>query len=435
MKILPFLLFLSVPVWGQVNYPRGIIWEDAVYDSLPLKADYGRVQDLPQAVSLSAFFPSVINQSTIYNNGVGWALSWYAFTALDTRNTGQNANQDPRKGFSAAFTYRMANPGSTGCDHPVSMVNALKSMTKFGVPRFADFEEMCADSIPPSVNQKALDHRLSGFVKLFNTFDPKDQKIAAVKKALNEQNPVVVGMICPPSFSLAKEFWQPHEDPVRDQGGHAICITGYNDLKYGGAFQVVNSWGRTWGNDGYTWIPYNDFYNFVQYGFELYLTRGPLNGFLQFVDAKGTPLKVSSKNNSGYYQLTGPLHTGDLLRLVFTSEADIFVRFLFVDAKGQVMDLYPGPHIDTKLADKSLYLPDETGTYTLTEPSGVGHFIMLVAKTQFDLRELEKKINSQRPADVLLSNSFLAFDPNKVRFAARYDDAGSAVVVVDIDQN
>jgi hypothetical protein len=47
-------------------------------------------------------------------------------------------------------------------------------------------------------------------------------------------------------------------------GGHAICVVGYDDdMKangHTGYFEVRNSWGDTWGEGGYCWIPY-DFFN------------------------------------------------------------------------------------------------------------------------------------------------------------------------------
>ncbi len=59
-----------------------------------------------------------------------------------------------------------------------------------------------------------------------------------------------------------------------DQGFHAVTIVGYNDnigvdlngngvLEEGekGAFKIANSWGDSWGNDGFIWISYDAFNN------------------------------------------------------------------------------------------------------------------------------------------------------------------------------
>lgn len=41
----------------------------------------------------------------------------------------------------------------------------------------------------------------------------------------------------------------------RLQGGHAVCLVGYDDAK--GAFLVRNSWGKDWGVAGYFWMSYD----------------------------------------------------------------------------------------------------------------------------------------------------------------------------------
>jgi len=42
--------------------------------------------------------------------------------------------------------------------------------------------------------------------------------------------------------------------------GHAMCIVGFDDTKFGGAFEIVNSWGDNWANSGFIWIRYDDLY-------------------------------------------------------------------------------------------------------------------------------------------------------------------------------
>ena len=47
-------------------------------------------------------------------------------------------------------------------------------------------------------------------------------------------------------------------------GGHAMCVIGYDDRKFGGAFQIMNSWGPEWGKNGVGWVRYGDFKNYVR---------------------------------------------------------------------------------------------------------------------------------------------------------------------------
>jgi C1A family cysteine protease len=40
-----------------------------------------------------------------------------------------------------------------------------------------------------------------------------------------------------------------------------MCIVGFDDTKFGGAFEIANSWGDDWANGGFIWIRYDDLYN------------------------------------------------------------------------------------------------------------------------------------------------------------------------------
>jgi len=55
-------------------------------------------------------------------------------------------------------------------------------------------------------------------------------------------------------------------------GGHAVCIVGYDDYKFGGSFEIMNSWGSDYGDDGYMWIKYDDLIDVIgeAYFIEIY---------------------------------------------------------------------------------------------------------------------------------------------------------------------
>lgn len=85
----------------------------------------------------------------------------------------------------------------------------------------------------------------------------------AVKNALATGNPVVVGFLVYSSFyNITSNGVMPYPNVSTEQflGGHAVCIVGYND-NYGGItgngrFICKNSWGSTWGDRGYFYMPY-----------------------------------------------------------------------------------------------------------------------------------------------------------------------------------
>ena len=60
--------------------------------------------------------------------------------------------------------------------------------------------------------------------------------------------------------TLGIEFCWAGSYPSEKDKGHAMCIVGFDDTKFGGAFEIVNSWGDDWANGGYIWIRYDDLY-------------------------------------------------------------------------------------------------------------------------------------------------------------------------------
>jgi C1A family cysteine protease len=50
-------------------------------------------------------------------------------------------------------------------------------------------------------------------------------------------------------------FPKDNESPV---GGHSVLVVGYNDDK--NAFLIQNSWGESWGDKGFGWLPYGYFF-------------------------------------------------------------------------------------------------------------------------------------------------------------------------------
>ena len=52
------------------------------------------------------------------------------------------------------------------------------------------------------------------------------------------------------------EFWEGENH----LGNHAIAIVGYNK----DGFIIRNSWGKSYGNNGYYILPYNKFHNVIE---------------------------------------------------------------------------------------------------------------------------------------------------------------------------
>jgi C1A family cysteine protease len=84
-----------------------------------------------------------------------------------------------------------------------------------------------------------------------------------------KQQPVMTGIDVYASFESA-DVAKTGKVPIpkmseRKLGGHAVCIVGYDDTKKW--FILANSWGETWGDKGYFYLPYDFFVKQYAYDF------------------------------------------------------------------------------------------------------------------------------------------------------------------------
>lgn len=77
-----------------------------------------------------------------------------------------------------------------------------------------------------------------------------------LKSALIMNGPCVGAL---PVYNFSNEFWNKNQGDML-QGYHAISIVGYNK----DGFIIRNSWGKEFGNNGYTLIKYEDLHKMVE---------------------------------------------------------------------------------------------------------------------------------------------------------------------------
>lgn len=96
--------------------------------------------------------------------------------------------------------------------------------------------------------------------------DPFLEKVARYMGVSKDKLKVELKTMCSPSntnkahSTLEIEFCWAGSYPSEKDEGHGMCIVGYDDTKFGGAFEIVNSWGVDWANGGFIWIRYDDLY-------------------------------------------------------------------------------------------------------------------------------------------------------------------------------
>lgn len=226
---------------------------------------------LPEKVSLLKYAPKRLNQGK-QGSCVGWASAYAARTILYSKETGRNPNQSA---FSPAYLYnQIALDGCQGTYLP----EAMKTMKSGGVAPFSLFsydESSCSEQPDREEAQIASNYRIHGFERLTKTEATDEVDMLAIKQNLAQGAPVVIGMMVGGSFMQGmhgKKIWLPGSSDYNQRGfgGHAMCVIGYDDYLEGGAFQIMNSWGEDWGQDGVAWVRYKDFDYFTREAYGLH---------------------------------------------------------------------------------------------------------------------------------------------------------------------
>jgi len=75
------------------------------------------------------------------------------------------------------------------------------------------------------------------------------------------------------TLNKSNYVWHPNPGVEKPNAYHAMCVIGYND--YAKTFEVMNSWGVGWGNDGYFEISYQDYAKLAFYGYQITLDDRP----------------------------------------------------------------------------------------------------------------------------------------------------------------
>ena len=85
---------------------------------------------------------------------------------------------------------------------------------------------------------------------------PKDDDVA-IKEAVIAYGSVYASMrYIPANYNARTNFYEFIGDEDEDVADHAVSIIGWDDNK--GAWLVRNTWGASWGDNGYFWVSYKD---------------------------------------------------------------------------------------------------------------------------------------------------------------------------------
>ncbi len=431
------LFFVLLLFWAHIsaqNYAAGLNFDEEAYAATPLKkAEIKRSYDnLPAKIDLKPYCPTPQKQG-MYSTCVGWALGYAACTI--TEGVVQNSmdkNTLNSWATSPDFIYAVGKlVNDTECKRGIPIDGTLAKLKGKLMPRKKDFNALCtAPNALPKIRGKGV--IINDFARLFNENDLFLVKLLHLKKALSNKKPVVIGIKYFSSFKNAKSIWTGEQDLY--QGGHAVCIVGYDDDIEGGVVEIMNSWGEEWGEKGFTKIKYAHLESILKSAYELKIegqaaptppsvsaAENAYNKTVEFVSnvqlklTGGTEMRVkivenetkrglkpvkeaTNANIQSQYQTVQSYPSGTRYRVYVTLSEPTYLYVLGSDLTYRIAPLFPpdgsiSPYISSKNA--TIALPDEKWSIEMDDTKGTDFMFLLYSKTPLDISTWVNNWNAQ----------------------------------------
>ena len=430
-----------------------------IYEPL---ADDNTKNPLPESANLQRFCPTPQNQGS-QGSCVAWSSAFAAHTILESARTGKQPND---VAFSPSFMYNQI--GLEGCQGSY-IIRAMEFMTKRGdVPydQFPYTDQDCERQPDNNLQQQASQYRMRGFNRL-SLGDRNDAvDLRAIKENLSQGAPVVIGMMVGQSFMqpmMGQDVWIPAsgDRSMMGFGGHAMCVVGYDDKKYGGAFLIMNSWGQEWGTNGFGWVRYGDFQTYVREAYGVNPMHAGNENAQQFAcevglvsvqyDGKKTVAGdyISLRSIGGNrFETTSPVRPGDKFKMELKNTTECYVYVFGKEVDGTSYTLFPYPRTDDPTKTKyspfcgitgvRLFPKDKSMTPDSIGMGGRDVIAVVISKKELDWYQLNQQISANPSADfgTRLNNVLGSSLIRNVRYSAtgkgamRFDVTGDANNVV-----
>ncbi|MCS7018830.1 MAG: C1 family peptidase [Cytophagales bacterium] len=407
LRHLVFLLVFALPAWSQERV-AGCLFDPARSDSVPfatplMRGDY----ETPSAASLKPFCPTPKDQG---NTGTctAWAAAYAARTILMAQQRNLTLPYFVDKiAFSPSFIYNQIR-GNQGCQHGTYLVDALFTLKSVGAIFYSEFGFDCSKQVGFEYRLRARKHAIQDYRRLFSAREAADRSaiVRYIKKALAEGKPVVTAIRYLPSLDKAKGVWSPLPQESSHYY-HAVTVVGYDDKQYGGAFELMNSWGTEWGNSGFIWVKYEDFQSLCMEAYEMIdfpakevpSEKESFRASVVLKQHNGNIMKLSGYK--GQYQTVATYSAGTRFQMQLFSQEAMYVYAFGIDSQDQFSQLFPTRVNQSPLisyARAHFILPAEDLFIEMDNASGSEYLCLLFSRTAVDLWKLMQRMQQLRGA-------------------------------------
>ena len=249
---------------------------------------------------------------------------------------------------------------------------------------------------------------------------------------------------------MDKELWQPSgmDASQMGMGGHAMSVIGYDDRKFGGAFQIMNSWGPEWGQNGVAWVRYGDFKNYVReaYGIDPLPKRSsvaniPLEcniGLVNNDGGKNIPLRVMPGSNE--FRTVSPIAVGTRFKMSVQNATECYVYVFGKDTSTTSYVLFPYLKQGETVSKHSPYcgitgyrLFPKAQSFEADNIGNSDQIAIVVSKDELDYNQLNAAISSSKRS-TFTERVNEAIQSIMIR-SARYNNTADGTIYFKVDAN
>lgn len=400
-----FLIFVftSCNVKEDIVPSYGLVFDEQKYSQVPLRAmEISRsYEEIPSAVSLKKYAPIPGNQNP-YGTCTAWSSTYGARTIMESIALNRTDKKQTTKNvFSPLYTYKSLSNDST-CRTGLHLSDVISFLTYNGVPKRLEQESYSNFANYSLSNYSNKDkYSIADYNRLFDASHSNFYKIQAIKKSIAEKRPVVIGMRIFSSFIDPGKMWSVDDDGTdKEKEAHAMVIVGYDDMKFGGSFEVMNSWGVDWADGGFVWIPYNDLATYVFEAYELIEDLSLYSNLAEFDAEIEIPVWGESQNMpvefmpEGYYRSTKAYESGTQFQLFITTNEPSYVyAFASDEATKKTTPIFPYEEGISALMDYSkstIAYPAEDAYIQMDSTAGTDYIVVLFSKKKLNLTSIMK---------------------------------------------
>lgn len=461
-----FILFIALSLHPQLigqTLLMGCNFDQETYKALPTSPPLTTrsYESLPPSVSLKKFCPTPKEQTL--PDCVGWATAFAARTVVDAnQNEWMDMSVINTETFAPSYVYNQIKLKSD-CSDGSYIYEALNLLAQQGTPKYKDYPYGCETPITNQDKQLAAKNKIADYRTLKSN--------NAIKKALLNGNPVVIGMYVSEGFgNTIGELWDGRQ--YGNGGGHAMCVVGYDDYKHGGAFEVMNSWGTDFADNGFVWIKYIDFLKYVNEAYEIIPLFQPvkptpvkpnpvktisLSGELHLEQDNGELMPVKLLANSAQnfdkvnlerstYKLIKPYKSGTRFRIYFGARqqwAYIYLIGYNTTTKNTQL-IFPFNNYSPYIGKSSeIAIPNEQYYIELDSNIGTDYLCVLYSVVPLDINSIIQTLEFESGSfttriknaikDKIIHSSDISLEKEKIAFLTKNTDKTVVPIILEFD--